>query len=1192
MKKFILILTGAALLFAGCTKEVDQEVVPAEGKRVVTLKATINDTNTRINLNSEGKYSWQSGDKIAVMVSNGTTQTCVMSETSGSGATADFPVELEEGEELGAYAFYPYADDYLLEGFEPKFYLSDGLDYEEGVPNIPMLGTISQDGVSFSAVCGGLKLTINNVPSNATSLVFFVDDISITGEFSIHNGVITTDGQESNCQVVIDFKNQWKSTMEFFIPLPTGTYNGFGLTFMTADADDIGTRTTNATLVVDRNKIIVAPELNWGSAVSNKYYVKVTSDEGLMNGTYLIVYEGGTSNGNQVPAVAFNGSLETLDAINNGVAVTIADNKILSTTTLNESAFSISIDDGTIQSTSGVYVGVDAYSNGLATSDEPYVHSISIDNTGHAQIALPFAEDNMTLKYNHASGQLRFRYYKSGQQSIALYLLDDGSATAPSVKQDPELSFDETEFSAETDTDFDAPTLNNPHNLPVTWSSSDEDIAAVVDDDGNVLIGSKPGTVTITASFAGDETYRKASVYYTIVVTAPPVSYVWVESALADLTADDVFAIVGLKNDNYYAMSNDKGTSAAPLAVAVSVSGSVLQGEVADNIQWKVSGDATNGYTFYPNGSTTTWLYCTNTNNGVRVGNNENKTFVIESGYLKHSATSRYVGIYVDSNNTNTKDWRCYTTINANIEYESFAFYKRIVDDGKADAGVSLTYSGDVTFGDSPVQFTLTNPNSVSLSCASSNTDVATVTNAGLVTIVGAGTATITASWPEQTIGETTYREGSSSYTLTVKKADVTVTFTNPNTEVDVNGTVTNVATVTPAGLPLTYSSSDTDIATVTSAGVVTGVANGIVTITASFPGNDNYNSASASYSITVGEVHDGSLEHPYTVSEALAIISGYSHKQKSESEVYVSGKVANVGEYSSQYHSVTYDISDDGQNTNTLTIYSGKFVSNTAFSSNTQIAVNDAVIVYGYLYLYNSTKEMYQNNYIYSLNGVSKALTAGSLQATTNDANKQITVTWGAATGTDSAISYVITCGTQTYNANAAGSHTFTMADYGTYDISVVASATDAFSATATTSATLTNPTIQSVTYDFTGSGWTVSNGTLSNGEVSFTGAGEANFKMNTGYFILGKNNAYINFPAYSAPVTKIVVTGREGASGSVKQNIFVGTTAVSTETTGATGTNTYLIASDHQAAGTIYTLKVTSNHNTQITKIEVFFN
>ncbi len=127
-------------------------------------------------------------------------------------------------------------------------------------------------------------------------------------------------------------------------------------------------------------------------------------------------------------------------------------------------------------------------------------------------------------------------------------------------------------------------------------------------------------------------------------------------------------------------------------------------------------------------------------------------------------------------------------------------------------------------------------------------------------------------------------------------------------------------------------------------------------------------------------------------------------------------------------------------------------------------------------------------------------------------------------------------------------------------------------------------------VTYDFTGSDWTVSDGTLSNGTVSMTGEGGANFKMNSGYFILGKSGAYLNLPAFSFDVEKIEVVGRSGASGSVKQNIYVGDVAVSTETTGATGTNTYEIATGYQAAGTNYTLKVTSAHNTQITSIKIY--
>ena len=129
-----------------------------------------------------------------------------------------------------------------------------------------------------------------------------------------------------------------------------------------------------------------------------------------------------------------------------------------------------------------------------------------------------------------------------------------------------------------------------------------------------------------------------------------------------------------------------------------------------------------------------------------------------------------------------------------------------------------------------------------------------------------------------------------------------------------------------------------------------------------------------------------------------------------------------------------------------------------------------------------------------------------------------------------------------------------------------------------------------QEVTYDFTGSDWSVSDGALTNGTVSFTGEGPDNFKMNTGYFMMGKKDAYIKFPTFDFAVGKIEVVGRNGASSSTKMNVFVGDVAVSTETTGCTGTNTYAIATNYQAAETQYTLKVTSAHNAQITAIKIY--
>lgn len=90
--------------------------------------------------------------------------------------------------------------------------------------------------------------------------------------------------------------------------------------------------------------------------------------------------------------------------------------------------------------------------------------------------------------------------------------------------------------------------------------------------------------------------------------------------------------------------------------------------------------------------------------------------------------------------------------------------------------------------------------------------------------------------------------------------------------------------------------------------------------------------------------------------------------------------------------------------------------------------------------------------------------------------------------------------------------------------------------------------------------------------------------------YLLFGKQGAYVTLPAFDFDVSKIEVEGNSGASASTKQNIFVGDEAVSTETTGAKGTNTYEIAEAYQAAGNVYTIKVTSSHNDQIKTIKIY--
>ena len=162
-----------------------------------------------------------------------------------------------------------------------------------------------------------------------------------------------------------------------------------------------------------------APEVPIVPAVAGEgAFVKVTSNDDLTNGTYLIVYEGDDTH----DAVAFNGGLETLDAIGNTIKVNIVNGKIESSVATVAATFDIRPSSSTIFSKSGKYIGNTSNSNALTASEEELTNTTSIDESYNATIT---SSGGAYLRYNSASNQLRFRYYKSssytGQQAIALY---------------------------------------------------------------------------------------------------------------------------------------------------------------------------------------------------------------------------------------------------------------------------------------------------------------------------------------------------------------------------------------------------------------------------------------------------------------------------------------------------------------------------------------------------------------------------------------------------------------------------------------------------------------------------------------------------------------------------------------------------------------------------------------------------
>ena len=140
-----------------------------------------------------------------------------------------------------------------------------------------------------------------------------------------------------------------------------------------------------------------------------------------------------------------------------------------------------------------------------------------------------------------------------------------------------------------------------------------------------------------------------------------------------------------------------------------------------------------------------------------------------------------------------------------------------------------------------------------------------------------------------------------------------------------------------------------------------------------------------------------------------------------------------------------------------------------------------------------------------------------------------------------------------------------------------------------------------QEVTLDFSTNSWgfpegssnkvkTAASYTSGKYTINISETTDGHYYNTDGYLMMGKSGSTLTLPAFDFNVAKIEVVGRTGASASTKQNIYVGETAVSTETTGADKTNVFEIAAANQEKGTIYSIKVNSKHNDQIVKINIY--
>ena len=308
--------------------------------------------------------------------------------------------------------------------------------------------------------------------------------------------------------------------------------------------------------------------------------------------------------------------------------------------------------------------------------------------------------------------------------------------TAP-TKAEPGIAYETTEYTANVNEAFTAPTLTNPNGLTVAYSTSDATLATVDATTGAVTILDKTGKVTITATFDGNAAYLPGTASYNITITDPSIS----EATFV--------AATDLGNTT----RGEGSIAKSPITFACS------DGILGNGSEYRLYQDA--NITFAAeNGYAITKVVITSTASG---------TSQYGPGLL-----STENGTYSVSDKTGTWVGEAQTvTFTATAQSRAKLITVYYKTDNRQDAGlVWSTENVSITLGDAFTAPTLSNPNGLTLTCTSDNENLATVTNAGVVTLKSGvtGKATITAKF-----------DGNSNY----KDATVTCTITvNPKTEI------------------------------------------------------------------------------------------------------------------------------------------------------------------------------------------------------------------------------------------------------------------------------------------------------------------------------------------------------------------------------------------------------------------------
>ena len=478
--------------------------------------------------------------------------------------------------------------------------------------------------------------------------------------------------------------------------------------------------------------------------------------------------------------------------------------------------------DPQVQSSAGLPVQLSSSDAGVATITAD--GNIHITGTGSATIT---ATQSGNANYSSATAAAQLTVNKA-TQTITFQPL-------------PDKTFGDADFAAQA---------QSSAGLPVTFTSSNTNVATITAD-GNIHI-TGAGTVTITATQSGNASYSSATATATLTVNkaaqtitfqplppktfgdsdfAPqaqssaglPLTFTSSDAGVATITANGNIHITGTGSTTITATQSGNANYGSAAATAVLTVNIAAQTITFQPLPVKTFGDTD----FAPQAQSSAGLPITFTSSNTSVAT------ITADGNIHITGAGSATITATQSGNANYSSATATAALTVNKAAQTITFQPLPVKTfGDADFAPEAQSSAGL-----PVTFT------------SSNTSVATITADGNIHITGAGSATITATQS----GNANYSSGTATAALTVNKAMQTITFQPLPVKTFGDADFAPQAQSS-AGLPVTFTSSNVNVATITADGDIHITGAGTTTITAMQSGNTNYINAAATAVLTVNK--------------------------------------------------------------------------------------------------------------------------------------------------------------------------------------------------------------------------------------------------------------------------------------------------------------------------------------------------